>query len=196
MVQQALERGYGVNAYVRDASKLKIAHPGLQIFVGELKDYSAIATTVAGCDAVVCALGVPLKFAYPSMESLDGHRNIIRAMREHGVDRLIDWATPSVRFAADKCAVITVVPGMLAALFFPMAKKEIIAISDAITQSHLKWTIVRFVMPTDAPYSGKVKVGFGETRMGFSIGRADIAGFMIENVESERFVRSMPIIAS
>jgi hypothetical protein len=79
-----------------------------------------------------------MKFTYGSMDSLEGHRNILKAMHTLGVSRLIDWATPSARFSEDKRSFITVVPGVLAALVFPKAKKEIVAICDAITQSDLR----------------------------------------------------------
>ncbi len=196
VVQHALKQGYEVHAYVRNPAKLPIAHARLHVFAGGLHDYAAIASAVSGCDAVISALGVPLQFTYPSMDSLEGHMHIIRAMQDLGVPRLIDWATPSAKFSGDKRSFITVVPGILAALVFPKAKKEIIAICDAIVQSGLRWTIVRFVAPKDTPYTGKVKVGFGDTKMRFSISREDIAAFMVEQVEDGAYVHSMPIIGS
>jgi Putative NADH-flavin reductase len=196
VVKHALEEGYAVNACVRDPAKLPIEDESLSVITGGLRDTAAIEQTISGCDAVICALGVPLKFTYDSMDSLEGHRNIIKAMDKLGVSRLIDWATPSARFSGDKRSVITVVPGILAGLAFPKAKKEIVSICDAIRESDLQWTIVRFMAPKDRPPTGAVKVGLGDTKMKFSISREDIASFMVEQVESETYLYSMPIIGS
>lgn len=101
VVQHALERGFEVNAYIRETATFHMESAGLHVFTGELSDSAAITNAISGCDAVVSALGVPLKFTYPSMASLEGHQNIIRAMQKLGVPRLIGWATPSARFSGD-----------------------------------------------------------------------------------------------
>jgi len=196
VVQHALDKGHSVVAYVRNPAKLQMEHPGLSVVGGGLGDLAAIEAAISGCDAVISAIGVPLKFTYDSMDSLEGHKNIIKAMENVGVARLVDWSTPSAKFSQDKRSFITVVPGMMAALAFPKAKKELLAICAAIEASDLQWTIVRFLAPTDSPGTGEVKVGFGDTKMDFRISRDDIAAFMVEQLESDRYLLSMPIIGS
>lgn len=56
--------------------------------------------------------------------------------------------------------------------------------------------MVRFMMPQDSPYTGKVKVGFGDVKMKFAISREDIGAFMVDQVENEKYIKSMPIIGS
>lgn len=48
--------------------------------------------------------------------------------------------------------------------------------------------------PKDTPYTGKVKTGFGDGKMKFSISRKDIGAFMAEQLHDDRFIRLMPII--
>ena len=117
-------------------------------------------------------------------------------MRTQGVTRLIDWATPSVPFEGDQHSFLTVVPGILAGIALTQAKREMVEIGTLVRQSGLDWTLVRFLAPKDTPYTGKVKVGFGDVRMRFSISREDIAAFMVDQVESSRYLHSMPIIGS
>jgi len=137
-----------------------------------------------------------MKFTYESMNSLEGHINIIKAMKELGISRLIDWATPSVHYSKDSHSFITIIPGIMAGIIFPKAKKEIIAITAAIQSANLDWTIVRFMAPKDTSFTGNVKVGFGDTKMDFNISREDIASFMVKQVESSEYMHSMPIIGS
>jgi putative NADH-flavin reductase len=194
-VQHALEKGYEVKAFLRNPSKLTIKHKNLTIIQGEINNYNDIKNAIFNCDAVIWCVGIPMK-KYKHMESLDGHKNLLKAMNECGVERLIDWATPSVHFKKDKKSFITVVPGFMAGILFPMAKKEIIGITDLITSSKLKWTIVRFMAPKNTPFTGKVKVGFGDTKMSFNISRKDIGAFMVEQLSNKAYEYSMPIIGS
>lgn len=194
-VQHALEKGYDVKAFLRNPSKLTIKHKNLTIIQGGINNYNDIKNAIFDCDAVIWCIGIPMK-RYKHMESLDGHKNLLKAMNECGIKRLIDWATPSVRFKKDKKSFITVVPGFMAGILFPMAKKEIIYIADMITASKLKWTIVRFMAPKDTPFTGNVKVGFGDTKMSFNISRADIGAFMVEQLSNKSYEYSMPIIGS
>lgn len=194
-VQHALEKGYEVKAFLRDPSKLTIKHKNLTIVQGEINNYSDIKNALFDCNAVIWCVGIPMK-KYKHMESLDGHKNLLKSMNECGIERLIDWATPSVGFKKDKKSFITVVPSLLAGILFPMAKKEIIYIVDMITASKLNWTIVRFMAPKDTPFTGNVKVGFGGTKMSFNISREDIGAFMVEQLSNKTYENSMPIIGS
>lgn len=71
-----------------------------------------------------------------------------------------------------------------------------VAIGQLLQTSELEWTLVRFMAPKDTPYTGKVKTGFGDIKMKFSISRKDIGAFMAEQLHVDRFIRSMPIIGS
>ena len=84
--------------------------------------------------------------------------------------------------------------GFFAGLAFKDSKKEIISIGEDVAAFGLDWTFVRFIMPTDKEYTGSVKVTYGKDKISFSISRSDIAEFMIEQVESDRYLREMPII--
>ncbi|MBU3201465.1 NAD(P)H-binding protein [Clostridium estertheticum] len=194
-VQHALEKGYEAKAFLRDPSKLTIKHENLTTVQGEINNYNDIKNAIFDCDAVIWCVGIPMK-KYKHMESLEGHKNLLKAMNECHIERLIDWATPSVHFKNDKKSISTVVPGFLAGILFPMAKKELINIADMITTSNLNWSIVRFMAPKDTPFIGNVKVGFGDTKMNFNISREDIGAFMVEQLNSNIYEYSMPIIGS
>lgn len=195
-VRHALEKGYEVVAYVRNPSKIKIEHPKLTVAKGELTDYAAMRDVIRGCDAVVWTVGVSMERHYEGMPALDGHKLLLKAMQETGVKRLVDWGTPSVKFEQDKRSFITIVPGIAAAILFPQSKKEMVAIGDLLKQSDLDWTLVRFMQPTDKEPVGEVKVSFGDKSIRMAITRDDIAKFMIEQVESKEYIKSMPIIGS
>lgn len=58
IVEQALQAGFEVVAYVRDPSKLYASPEHLTIIQGELSDAALIETAIKGTDAVLSALGL------------------------------------------------------------------------------------------------------------------------------------------
>lgn len=194
-VKYALQKGYDVTVFVRNAKKVQ-PHEHLTVIEGQINNYNSMKSALIGQDAVIWCVGIPMKRKYEKMESLEGHRILLDAMKENNVNRLIDWGTPSVPFEKDKRSFITVVPGFLAGIGLTDAKKEMCAIGELVKQSGLDWTLVRFMAPKDTPYTGKVKVGFGDVKMHFNISREDIGAFMVEQIENGQYIHSMPIIGS
>lgn len=193
-VKHALQNGHNVTAYVRDSSKTSNQDKNLTVIQGEVTDAKKITEAMAGQDAVIWCVGIPMKKNYARMESLAGHKTLIKAMKSNRVKRLVDWGTPSIHFEKDKKSFVTVAQGIMAGLIFTQAKKEMVAIGEMIKKSDLEWTIVRFMAPKDTLYTGKVKVGFGDIKMKFAISREDIGAFMVKTLDSDEFIHSMPII--
>lgn len=194
--QQALAKGHHVKAFVRNPDKIKISHPNLQLIKGELSDSAAILNSVLGSDAIISVLGPPLVRHYKGMQLADGHRNIISAMKENGVKRIITLATPSVKFEKDQQSIATVLPGIMAKLFFPKPYKEIVEIGNIVRNSDTDWTIVRIIAPNNKLATGNIKVSFGDKKLRFSISRDDIAAFILKEAEKGEYIKSMPIIGS
>lgn len=196
VVKHALESGYEVNAYVRNPGKLKIDNENLNIFVGQVSEYNKMKEVIDICDAVIIALGISMKWGYEDIDAIKAHENIIRAMKEANVKRLIDWSTPSIKYKEDKASFATIVPGIMASLFLPKAKNVLKEVNKIVINSDLDWTIVRFMAPKDSPFTNKIKVGFGDVKMNFNISREDIAYFMVDQIKNNKYLHSMPIIGS
>lgn len=194
LIKQALDKGYSVRAYVRNPSKLDLKHQNLVIIQGDLHDFEKIKQAISGVDAVISALGPPLKRTYKDFSVLEGHKNIIKSMEQENVKRFITIATPSVKSTEDKPSLITKMPTLMAKLFFPSAYKEIVQVGLEVQASQLDWTIVRFIAPNNKPQSEKIKISFGDTKISWGISRADIANFLFTQIQDKQYIRSMPII--
>lgn len=190
----ALKKGFSVKAYIRNPKKLCIEHPNLSVVTGHLNEYLKMRDAIKGCDAVVCCIGIPMRFYYTNKTSFEAHKHILEIMKEEKVFRLIDWGTPSVPFSQDKTSKLTLIPKILASLFLPIAKKEMIKIAKIIVNSNLDWTIVRFIAPTNDNTNSDIRVSFGDNMQSFKIARTDIAKFMIDELVNNNYIRSMPII--
>lgn len=69
-----------------------------------------------------------------------------------------------------------------------------VRIADDVVKSGLEWPIVRFMAPKNTKPSGKIKVSFGTEKLNFNISPADIARFMVEQIQSKEYIGKMPII--
>jgi putative NADH-flavin reductase len=90
VLEYALEEFHTVRALVRDAGKLS-PRPGLEIVQGDVLDRAAVDAVVAGTDAVISGLG-GAGVEDPGEAQSQGMRNIVAAMRRHGVRRVLGVA--------------------------------------------------------------------------------------------------------
>jgi len=191
LVRQALERGHSVTAFVRDPTRLRIEHPRLKVKSGDVLDYASVEAAVRDQDAVVSALGHK-RFFYPNRIQSDGMSNILRAMKAHGVPRLICETALGIGDSAGRLgpvATLFVVPGMLPCYFWDKARQE-----QLIAASDREWVIVRPATLNNKPARGSYRHGpeagsfWGMPR----ISRADVADFMLDQLTSSTYLGRAP----
>ena len=195
LVEQALGAGDEVVAFVRDASKLERWHGRLTVIQGELNDKEGIERAVGSADAVISVLGP--RGGSKGRLIMVGTQNIIAAMKEQGVRRLIISSTASARDPNDRPELrFKIMIGMVK-LFIRAAYEDIVSTAEAVRKSDLDWTIVRLSLLNDGPKSGKVRVGYmGRGEVGTRISRADIADFMLKQVKDPRYLLQAPLISN
>jgi putative NADH-flavin reductase len=89
-LEYALAEFHTVRAMVRDLGTLS-PRPGLQIVQGDVLDRRTVAAVIAGTDAVVSTLGGE-GIKDPGEAQSQGMRNIVGAMAQHGVARVLGVA--------------------------------------------------------------------------------------------------------
>ena len=195
LVEQALAAGNHVVAYVRNPSKLDFIDKYLTIVEGELADQKMIEHAVSGADVVISVLG-------PRSGSKDkpitrGMQNIIAAMNKYGVRRLIVSSTLSVKDPNDLPDFKAKVLVNFVKLTMRSAYEEIISVAETVRKSDLDWTILRLTTLNNNPKSGKVKVGYlGKGEVGMRISRADLAEFMLKQIQNTKYLQQSPVISN
>ena len=195
-LKHALDEGHEVTAFVRNPMKITLQHEKLKIFQGQVNNASDYQEALKGQDAVIWCIGMPLSKTDKGFTTVDAHRYLIEAMQVNGIKRVIDWATPSLRSERDKWSIATFIPLMAGLTLLREGHNQFIAYSNMYKEAGFDWTIVRFCMPTDNPYTGKVNVGFGEKHIGMAISREDIGAFMVSQLNSNEYIHQMPIVGS
>lgn len=64
-----------------------------------------------------------------------------------------------------------------------------------IRESGVQWTIVRAPMLQDGPHTGRYRVGFVGKDSGSKISREDVADFMLNEMQENKFIDKMPMIS-
>jgi len=187
LVEQALATGNEVVVYARNPSKLNVSHEHLTVIQGELSDAALIETAVKDTGAVLSALGP--RGGSKNKPLTQGIQNIIAAMKKQGISRLIVTSTLSAKDPKDKPDFKTKALVNLVKTTMHAAYEDIVGSAETVRVSDLEWTIVRLAALNNKPKSEKVKVGYvGTGEVGMSISRADIADFMLKQIEDTKYL--------
>lgn len=193
VVRQALEAGHQVTAFVRDPEKLGIEHPRLKICQGDVLDAETAEQAIAGQDVVISTLG-PTRPPVPGMMETAA-RNIVSAMQNQGVKRLLSTTGGGVRDPQDQPKLLDKVMKALLTLM----SKDVLRDSEAnvafIRSSDLDWTIVRFPRLVDGHHTGKYRVGYVDKHSGMQLSRADAADFILRELEKGDYIHKAPMLS-
>ena len=191
LVSQGLARGHTVTAFIRDPAKLKIQHQKLKVHQGNVADYQLVYDAVKNQDAVLSALG-PSKPLRKDKAFVEGIQNIIDAMQKQSVKRIIYESYMGVHENREELGITTRIMA-----FIVKNEVEEHEINEAVIQkSNLEWTIVRAPLLTKARFTGKYRDG--ERILPKSpfaaISRADVANFMLKELDERKYVGKKPRI--
>ncbi len=162
---------------------------------GKLTDEALIENAVKGADAVISVLGP--RGGSRTKPLTQGMHNIIDAMKKQGVRRLIISSTLSAKDPNDLSEFRAKALVNFAKITMHAAYEEIVSVAETVRASDLDWTIVRLTMLNNNPKSGKVRAGHlgrGEVRTWIS--RADIADFMLKQIQDTKYLRQAPAISN
>lgn len=193
VVEQALEAGHTVTAFVRSPEKFAVKHANLIVFKGDAMDAVAVEYAIAGQDAVISALG-PTRPPVPHMMETSA-KNIVAGMKKHGVRRLVSTTGAGVRQPEDKPKFIDHFIGFVLNLL----AKEVVLDSEenvkVIQASDLEWTVVRFPRLTDGAHTRTYQVGFVGKKSGTQLSRADGADFVLKELTEKKWLRKLPVVS-
>ena len=193
LVKQALGRGYGVTAFARDPSRLGLSHERLVVVQGDVMDGAAVREAVSGQDAVVGALGHTK--GSPKDVQTRGTANIVAAMEEYGVRRLVSLTGAGVGAEGDAPKFVDKVFGLLLKTLQRDVLEDAAGHVAVIRESGLEWVIVRGPRLTEGEKKGRYRVGLVGKNSGTRISRADLAEFMLDAITDNAHLRRMPIVS-
>ena len=195
VLERALAAGHNVKALVRDPAKLPPTTDHVNVITGDVLDPAAVDRTVADTSAVLALFGRAKDS--PAMLQTDGTRNIVQAMQRHGVSRLITLSGGGLRVdGLDQPKLADKIIVFLLKRLSPEALADAEGHLEVLKNSGLEWTVVRAPRVKDSPGVGSYRVGHVGVNASTVISRADLADFILSQVEDRRYVEQLPFVSA
>ena len=193
VLSQALDAGHHVRALARRPEGLD-AHARLTIVAGDVRDGDAVRETVRGSDAVVSVFG-QVKGSPPTLQT-EGTQAIVDAMAEQGIRRIISLSGGGLPAEEhDEPKVPDKIIRWLLRRLSPAVLDDAISHLAVLRASGLDWTVVRGPRLTDAPATGTYRVGWVGVNASTQIARADLARFILTQLDDDTFVHELPFVS-
>jgi len=193
VVAMARRQGHEVTVLVRDPARLGPEREGLRVLTGSVgEDRKALKEALRGQDAVISALGAGTSLRSGGLIARSVPA-ILSAMDARGVRRLILTSAYGV---GQTLRDVPPVPRLLMRLLFRDLYADKAAGEERLRGSSFDWTVVYPVTLTNGTETGRYRVGERLALRGFPrISRADVAAFLLSQVDDRTYVRRGVLIA-
>jgi putative NADH-flavin reductase len=197
-VKVALRDGHRVRALARSAASIPIENADLEKLSGNALDNDTVKNALEGVDVVIQTLGVDMSLRAiikPTTLFSRSTRILVDAMKAAGVNRLV--AVTGLGAGDSRGHGGLLYDGLV----FPLLLKRVYDDKDVqewiIRSSELDWTIVRPGLLTNGPATGRYRVLTKpqEWRVGL-ISRADVADFLVRQVDDHALIRATPLLVN
>jgi len=187
VVSTALKANHQVVAFSRNPQNVGIDNPALQYQAGDILDKDDVSEVVSGCDAVIVAIGSGMK--RKSVVRSAGTKNIIDAMQNHGVKRLICQSTLGAQESWGNLNFFwkrIMFGAVIRPVFQDHERQERI-----VQSSDLDWTIVRPSAFKDKAGEGDYLIDIAPSRrnLKLTITKSEVAEFLVSQLDSESYLR-------
>jgi putative NADH-flavin reductase len=189
LTERSLAAGYEIAALLRRPAEFAL-RDRVRVVEGNAFDAIAVRQTIAGADVVLSALGARTRRREDVLER--AVPLIVAAMRETGVRRIIALGSAGAkedslklqpayrRWISEKILYTTL-------LKWPVASQ--VAQWKTLSASNLDWTMVMPPMLTNGKGRGVYRIdGEALPRNGSRIARADVAQFMMQQIDSKQWI--------
>lgn len=198
ITEAVLQNGNEVTILTRNASKVKITNPKLNVVEGSVTNPATLRKVIKGKDAVIQSLGIGGKGnGKPTTFVSDTNELIIEAMKAEGVKRYI---AISAIGAGESWYYL---PWIYRKLILPVFQKWFVPIINdknrmeaAIENSDLDWTIIRLTTVRDAKPTGHVTESLDGKGLKFSISAHEMGYYVAKQLSDKNLIHRIPTISN
>jgi uncharacterized protein YbjT (DUF2867 family) len=197
-VRAALRSGHSVRALARSVASMPIQNADLDKVSGNALDSDTIRNALQDIEAVIQTLGVDVSpwavFEHTTL-FWQSTRILVDAMKAAGLKRLIAVTGLGAGDSRGHGGLLYDV------VVFPLLLKRVYDDKDVqewiIKSSGLDWTIVRPGLLTNRPATGRYRVLTAPEDWRFGmISRADVADFLVRQVDDRALIGTTPFLIS
>ena len=190
---KALAAGHHVRALVRTPAKLTISHERLTVIQGDMLNPADVRRTVEGSDVVVSLIGQDKQS--PKDLQTRGIQHVVDAVKAGQPRKIISLTGGAVPYAKDQPKLIDKIFRGVMGLFFKSVVEDATAHARVLERSGLPYVIVRGPRLTDGPEKGEYRVGYVGVDASASISRADLADFLLRQLDDDQYLGDMPFVS-
>jgi len=192
-LEKALQAGYRVKALARSPEKISQQSDHLEVIKGDVLQLQDVQRTVQGTDVTVSLFG-HVKGSPKWLQS-DGTYNIISAMNAAGTQKIISLSGGGLPFEKDRPKFADKIIRGIMKIVAPKVLNDAERHAEILKDSDLDWVIVRGPRLTTEPEKGDYRVGWVGVNASTSIGREDLADFLLKQIENEQYTHQMPFVS-
>lgn len=201
LLEQALERGHEVVPFVRNETGLPETvrtDDRVSIVEGDAYSGEGVENAIGGdgepVDAVVSVLGQTSEG--PDDLLTEAGRHVLATMEQHGVERFVTLVGAGVREEGESVSLGGKVMGALLKLVARSVLEDARDHVEMVRASDTEWTVVRGPRLTEDSHTGEFRHGMDLTLgMRDTAARANIAEFILDCLEEDRYIHEMPKVA-
>lgn len=187
---------HALQVLVRDPSKLKTNDPRLKVVAGHLGEAEKIREVVAGCDAVIWAVGATKNPQDRVEVYTTAFREVLAAARTSKVRRLLVLSGAAMIIPGENATLPRRIMQLLLKLFLKTilaTNRQVYALLDA--NRDLDWTVIRPAYIPHGKPAGAVRFD-PEGMVGYRIDVADLGLAFALQLNDDTYRHRAPFVAS
>lgn len=191
LVNELLDRGYALRLLLRHPEKYTKVHPMLELVKGDATDSLAIQALLGGCSAVMSTLGQRPGERPPFSQTTS---LVLQAMPATGISRYVLVTGLSIEVPNDRKGFRTRLLSWVMRKWFPGTIADKQKEYEALAVHSAEWTLLRLPRIRVTDTQNTIRVNLHDCP-GKEIGTADLARFLVDELENKRYVRLAPFVA-
>lgn len=201
LVEQAVERGHEVVAFVRNATGLSSTirnDDRVSTVEGDAYTGEGVERAIAGSGDPVDAVVSVLAQSSDGPDDLltEAGRHMLTAMNQHDVERFVTLVGAGVREDGESVSLGGRMMGTLLKLLARSILEDARDQVELLRASDTQWTVVRGPRLTEDAHTGEFRHGTDLTLgMRDTAARANVAEFILDCLEDDLYVHEMPKVA-
>lgn len=193
LIRELLRRDHEISVLVRDATKMSDLAQQVEVHTGDSRNRADLDRLVADADAVVSTLGPTAKEG--SLHT-DTARALVAAMEAAGVGRFVGVSGAGIDVPGDEKSLSAKVISKIIQTVGGEVVKDKPAEYAVYAATDLDWTLVRPPRLVEGEPTGRLEHHAHRSTKSTKITRADLATFLADEVEQDRYPRQAPFVAS
>lgn len=197
IVKKALSKDLELVAYVRSPEKLNHIKGNIKVIKGDIKDIIALSKAMYGIDTVISCVGAMDNSPGQVELFRSGMENIVLAMKNKGIKRLISINGALTKLSTDKVGLYLKMMRWIIPKLVPEMVNSNKAQYDVISHSDLDWTVIRAGKFVDRQTTGKIKISTSkQSGFNISVSKTGLANFVISQIVDIKYIKKSPMLFS